>query len=95
MSDRSQRRPPPTPPKLKRDAAQISLPRKLLFVCEGATERAVLDGLRQRWRIAHASVQVIGQAGDPMGVVDRCLEAPRADTDRWAVFDRDEHVRWR
>jgi hypothetical protein len=88
------RRPPPTPPNLRRPQPTVDLPPKLVFVCEGATERCVLDGLRARWRIPHATVVVEGQRGDPMAVVDRCLEHRKEGAQVWAVFDRDEHERW-
>jgi hypothetical protein len=54
----------------------------------------MLDGLRARWRIPHASVVVEGQRGDPLAVVDRCLEHRKDGAQVWAVFDRDEHERW-
>jgi hypothetical protein len=74
------------------------LPDRLAVFCEGETERDLLDGLRQHWRIAHARVQIVGRCGDPRAVVrearqhrDALAAAERAGTRIWVVFDRDEH----
>lgn len=85
---------------LHRAVGGTPLPRPVLIVCEGKTEQKALDALRQRWRVPHASVRVVGQAGDPKAVVDHAKRLAREEytrSDRLVVvvvFDRDEHARW-
>lgn len=69
-----------------------------MIFCEGETERDLLDGLRQCWRVAHAQVEVVGECGDPSAVLRKALQRRKAlgRKDRlqarfWVVFDRDEH----
>lgn len=68
----------------------------LLIVCEGKTEECFLKGLRARWRIPGAKVQLVPQVGVPSTVVRearRLRDRERPD-ETWVVFDRDDHPCW-
>lgn len=91
------RRAPPGAAVLDRQVQHRHLPERTVFVCEGKTEEALLNALRQRRRIAHARVLIVGEAGDPRAILERAQEE-RTKAGRNAVivvvFDRDEHAHW-
>ena len=98
------RRSPPSSRSLHRTSGQRDLPPSLIIVCEGKTEKKVLDGLRGRWRIACAKIELIGEAGVPATVVTKAralLQEHRSrygkgsSVEVWVVFDRDEHPCWK
>jgi hypothetical protein len=81
----------------------------VVVACEGKTEKAVLDGLRSHLRLSTVTIEVRGQCGNTLSVVDAALDMraqalkklgkahkARGDLQTWAVFDRDEHpdIRW-
>lgn len=97
------RRLPPSK-SLARAHGQRELPPSLIVVCEGNTEKQLLDGLRGRWRIPSARIELVGEAGVPSTVVRRAKELLDAHRSRyrrsspaevWVVFDRDDHPCWR
>lgn len=99
----ARRRFPPSK-SLARTHGQHELPPSLIIVCEGNTEKQLLDGLRGRWRIPSAKIELVGQAGVPSTVVTRAKELHDAHRSRfgksspvevWVVFDRDAHSCWR
>lgn len=81
----------------------------VVVACEGKTEKAVLDGLRSHLRLSTVTIEVRGQCGNTLSVVDAALDmraqalkklgqahSARGALQTWAVFDRDEHPnnRW-
>jgi hypothetical protein len=74
----------------------------MIVVCEGKTEAELLKGLRGRWRIASASIEIEGQRGVPSSVVQYAEKLRGAHSkgqrgekvEVWAVFDRDSHPCW-
>lgn len=93
---------------VRRDSFVDAVP-FVLVACEGKTEQKVLDGLRTHLRLPSVKVEVRGQCGNTLSVLDAALEMrkeklkslPKRDLARdsmetWAVFDRDEHpeTRW-
>ena len=93
---------------VRRDSFVDAVP-FVLVACEGKTEQKVLDGLRTHLRLPSVKVEVRGQCGNTLSVLDAALEMrkeklktlPKRDSARdsvqtWAVFDRDEHpeTRW-
>ena len=72
------------------------LPRAVtLIVCEGQTERAYFDALRQRLRLTNAEVLFPVPAGSaPINVVDHAIEKAKESGGYdfiYCVFDRDHH----
>lgn len=86
---------------LQRNHSVRELRPVLIVACEGKTEVEFLKQIRQHRRIAAAQVVFVGQAGDPLAVVERAV-AVRDGYQRkrievgacYAVFDRDEHPRF-
>lgn len=80
---------------LRRRGGDRELQPELMVVCEGKTEKDLLEGLRSRWRIASAKIEIMAQVGVPSTVVERAVELKRErgrdQVEVWAVFDRDEH----
>jgi hypothetical protein len=90
------RKAPPGAPILERRTATRDMPPLVAIFCEGATEHRCLGDLRARWRVATASVHIVGQVGDPRKVVEEAKrwKGRRRDVSVYVVFDRDEHERW-
>jgi hypothetical protein len=93
------RRLPPAP-SLGRRAETRDLLDSLVVVCEGQTEKAVLDHLKATWRIS--SVRILGIVGG-MGAPSQVLRRGEKELERgaakgkptlWLVFDRDTHSCW-
>ncbi len=93
------RRLPPTPD-LRRRAHTRDLLDGLVVVCEGQTEKEVLDHLEATWRIPSVRIfGIVGGLGAPSQVLKRGeKELKRAPGSRtatlWLVFDRDTHPCW-
>ncbi len=87
---------PPKPRKrrLARQTGTIGLLPTLLIVCEGKTEKVLLEKLRGQWRIPSATVHVIAEAGVPSTVVKHAKSKQRGFDETWVAFDRDEHPCW-
>lgn len=79
---------------LGRTTGTVDLLPKLLIVCEGKTEKVLLDQLRRRWRISSVEVRVDGEAGVPSTVVSHAKTQRRKYGETWVAFDRDEHPCW-
>lgn len=93
------RRLPPTSD-LRRRTQTRDLLDWLVVVCEGQTEREVLDHLKATWRIPSVRIfGIVGGLGAPSQVIKRGeKELKRASGSRtptlWLVFDRDTHPCW-
>ncbi len=81
---------------LQRAQGWRSLSKSIRIVCEGHTEKHVIEQLRQRWRLRGVKVTVIAQGEGPSKVVKRARkETQKHKPDEvWVVFDRDEHADW-
>jgi hypothetical protein len=81
---------------------------RIVIVCEGRTEKDYIDGFVKNLRartVSTLNVQVIGQAGVPMTVVENAKQIRQAASEQasrenddnlsidsvWAVFDVDDH----
>lgn len=89
-------RPPKAEKKsLARRIGTTSLLPTLLIVCEGKTEKVLLEKLRGHWGIPTARVRVDGQAGVPSTIVRLAKDEQSRFDETWVAFDRDEHPCWR
>ena len=85
-------------PSLKRKHNTRELPQQLIIVCEGATEAAILRGVRAHLRVNSAHVLLVDECGVPKTVVatakaehNALRRRINARIDVFVVFDRDEH----
>ena len=86
---------------LERSTGTRNIPPRLLILCEGKTEKRLLDQLRGHWRISSADIKICGEVGVPDTIVRKADELRKARgakksrwPETWAVFDRDDHKRY-
>lgn len=86
---------------LERSTGTRTIPPKLLILCEGKTEKQLLEQLKGHWRISSADIKIHGEVGVPDTIVRKADELRKARgakksqwPETWAVFDRDDHKRY-
>lgn len=59
------------------------MPPRLLILCEGKTEKRLLDQLRGHWRISSADIKICGEVGVPDTIAGLVVIPAAAQT--WAI----------
>ena len=84
---------------LRRTPGRKRLAKRIYLICEGHTEKNVVDQMRQMYRLRGVKIITITQGEGPKKVVKRAQDEKRKnrfdkDDEFWVAFDRDQHEGW-